>query len=98
MSFCGTPSMPCRKLVSMATLSKALLLFLKSVKRMNIKLKTAWFYGVPCGARPGREARCRALARALYRDAGIVLDRRGEKGAEPEGKAFDLPVEPTLWS
>lgn len=33
MSFCGTPSMPCRKPVSMATLSKALFL---NVKSMNI--------------------------------------------------------------
>lgn len=25
-------------------------------------------------------------------NAGVVLDCCGEKGAEPEGKAFDLPV------
>ncbi len=33
---------------------------------------------------------------------GVVLDRRGEERAEPEGKAFSLPVDlrpnPHLWS
>lgn len=73
MSFCGTPLMPCRKPVSMATLSKAFFFFLY-VKKYEYILYEFWSFSSLHVCRLDRQTQATTLVHQIF---GGYLRSRG---------------------